>query len=161
MSKIKTDPKTHKGRITILSNKTHVDIEIEDESSSSVLLKIRMSPEDFCSAIGRLAYIPCNYEAHHLDRAGKYMVMKNINFPVKKDSRELAIKKALAVPSVLEDGWVPDTHFSSQNSFYYNSDQETYMARTVLRKYVELKEAKVLKNLDGHKVPSLDRDDEG
>ena len=125
------------GKITIMTNKDGCDIHIDDGDASITMVKIHLTTEQFCQAIGRLAYTTCEkLEVFGLDKIGKKMDNKFLEFPFDKKCKwserdELAYEEALRF---CPEGWYPDKYFGSQNSFFIKDGQE--YARVVIRRWV-------------------------
>jgi hypothetical protein len=128
------------GRITILAGEDGVKIEVHDDDSSITFLKIEMTPEQFCQALSRLSNTHCtSTEVRGLNKVGLVMENKDFVFEVPAD---LAYRReerdAVLLPILWKaclKGWIPDTHFGSQNSFF--TEGKKYYARTTIRRWVE------------------------
>lgn len=126
-----------KGNITIYIDGDGARIEIGDTNASSVIMKIEMSAKDFLAALGRQAYLPIDMKVYNLDRIGKVHEHRNFEFemPEKSDfMRDKETAERIASEKCPE-GWTPDLHFSSQNSFF-KKDGKNY-ARCIIRRYVD------------------------
>lgn len=126
-----------KGNITILGNDDGVYIEIKDKVSSIRIVKIKMSPEDFCqAALGRLANTRCSMEVGELMKVGKKMINKSFDvaLPPEAGIREEEIAKELTI-KYCPEGWEPDLYFNSQGSFF-KKDGINY-ARSTIRTWVD------------------------
>ena len=127
---------TIEGQITIMCAADEVTIDIHDQQASVDFVTVRMSPENFVAALGRLAYVPCELNVGALNRVGLVHECRDWEFPMppdvswkKKKETAMALAKKLC-----PEGWTPDTHFGSQDSFYRVGEQQ--MARTMIRRWV-------------------------
>jgi hypothetical protein len=116
-----------------------IEIEVRDKASSTIFLIMTMTREQFINAaMNRLGCTDVKEaEVYHLDRVGKKMEMGTLTFEIPDwgytgnlpETIKLAYKNC-------PDGWIPDTSFSSQGSFYTGDDGKRY-ARTTIRKWSE------------------------
>jgi len=131
-----------KGNITILVDGAGAKIEVEDDSSGIRFLKIDLSAEQFMACLGRLSMVECDINVYGLDRVGKTLEMGKHEFKIpaelynrrckeydyfNKTAQELA-------QSQLTDGWIADSYFGSQGSFF-QKDREQW-ARVTIRRWV-------------------------
>ena len=119
-----------------------ISIEVRDEESSMRFLKLKISLSDFAECITGLSNCHCIGEVMGLDVIGKTMEMDTMEFEVAKDTAyrnqaAAAYKEAL---KVAPKGWVPDSGFNSQNSFFDQGGKR--MARTTIRRWVSVKKEK-------------------
>jgi len=124
------------GRITILASPEKVDIEIRDHSAAISFVRVRMTPEQWATALSRLAYTTCDVHVRGLERVGLTMENRAFTFPLPegtdyKDQKERAIEE---VEHICPEGWEPDLWFNSQDSFY-KLEGWPY-ARTTIRRWV-------------------------
>ena len=125
------------GSITIRCDRDYpVEITIRDETSRCEFLTATISHQMFVAALGRLASVECDFEVGSLDRIGKTMEHKMLEFEIPestwKDRKEVALARA---HEECPEGWIPDSGFASQGSFF-NLDGKN-MARTTIRRWVE------------------------
>lgn len=130
------------GRITLLADQEGVTIEINDHVAGVPFVKVRMTPEQFCAALSRMAYTICEVDVANLEKVGKVMEHRELSFLMPErtsfrglcshDERiEVAIEEGkLACP----EGWEADSYYSSQGSFF-KLDGFPY-ARTTIRRWV-------------------------
>lgn len=127
------------GNITILVNKEGVRFEIHDADSRIQILKFTMNPEDFCSALSRLARIPCELEVNNnLDRLGKKLEVRQIEFILPNHSKFAISHKEIAstvAKTHCPDGWEVFDNFDSQDSFFVVDDK--LWAKASIRRWVE------------------------
>ena len=131
-----------KGNITILVDGQGARIEVEDESSGIRFLKINLSAEQFMACLGRLSMVKCDLELHGLNQIGKTLEVGKHEFKIPaelynrryeepdyfdKAAQELA-------QSQLTDGWIADSYFGSQGSFFQKDGEQ--WARVTIRRWV-------------------------
>jgi hypothetical protein len=124
-----------KMKISILVSGDATVIEVHDENASCIFAKIEMTPEQFCSALGRLARVDCKGDIYNLKKIGKKMEMKTIEFKMPKNcytrQKEIAIETA---KKHTPKGWTADTNYGSQNSFFTKNNKE--YAQTTIRRWI-------------------------
>ena len=127
-----------------------MEISLVDELSHTQFVEARMSLTEFAEVITGFAHRPCVGEVRGLDRVGKRHEHKSFEFKVcegdeifKSNLKELAVKE---VEKVCPEGWVPDTSFSSQGSFFHKDFNRKgkgvreQWARTTIRRWVEVED---------------------
>ena len=125
------------GRITILVDENGCKIEIKDNDANVTMVRVNLTVEQFCQAMGRLGNTKCEkLEVFGLDKIGKKMENKHFEFPFDRkcewsERGEVAYEEAL---KVCPEGWYPDKYFGSQNSFFIKDGQE--YARVIIRRWV-------------------------
>ncbi len=131
------------GKITMLFSEDGLRIEVRDDTASVVFAKIKITPENTMAALSRLVNVPCEIEVFGLERLGKKMIHKSLEFEVPEDiawdydrQRKLEQLAKKACP----DDWTPTYFFGSQNSIF-DKDGKRF-ARTSIRKWIELEEVK-------------------
>ena len=127
--------KLDNGKITILAEKKGVFIELYDSDSCISFIDIKLTSEQFTTALSRMGHTPCTIEYRGLDLIGKRMYHKDFEFemPVDYDSTyrdEIVVSRA---KKLCPEGWEPDLSFSSRDSFFIK-DGKSY-ARTTIRKW--------------------------
>jgi hypothetical protein len=139
--------KLENGRITILINPEGTIIEIEDATASVVFARLRLSPEQLSTALGRTAMVKCEIEINGLEKVGKTHENKYFTFEIPADLRSpAAISKykekrdslhSMALAALEKEGlteWQPDNYFSSQNSFFQKEGKS--FARCTIRRWI-------------------------
>jgi len=130
--------KLNDGRITILVNREKTVIELRDDDSSTMIARVELTPEQFSSAMSRLALTECSIEVfpEKYDRVGKVMEHKKFEFkmPIEEDGYNKETAKNL-VKLKCPKGWIPELSFSSQGSFFMKD--ERWWARTIIRRWVK------------------------
>ncbi len=128
------------GRISILCHEDEVTIDVYDYVSGSTLVGVKLSSRQFTQALSRMMYTKCkSVEVLNLDRINKKHEHKPFEFelPVVDDRFNYEQREKIAkecVKDLCPDGWVADTYFSSQNSFFSKDGKE--YARTIIRRWV-------------------------
>jgi hypothetical protein len=131
------------GSLTIFAHKEHVEITVTDENSHVDLVKVNMTPANFCAALGRLANVRAKLEvSDRLDIIGKMHEVAEITFPLPKsvdsmrspERDEAAKKAAIEYCKKHRKDWTPDLYFHSQNSYFYD-DKGGLWARTHIRRW--------------------------
>ena len=132
-------------RISLLVNADQISIEVEDAVANTVFLRLELTPEQFARALSRQMCTECAVgEVFRLDRIGKKHEHKRFEFPLSLPPGAHFYgheQKDLAVKDVLEhcpEGWIPDSNFGSQDSFFEKDGAQ--WARCTIRRYVSLDE---------------------
>jgi hypothetical protein len=131
-----------KGNITILVDGNGARIEVEDESSGIQFLKINLSAEQFTACLGQLANVECDMNIRGLDLIGKMRETGKHEFKIPAElynrrykEREYFYKTAQELAqSQLADGWIADSYFGSQGSFFQKDGEQ--WARVTIRRWV-------------------------
>lgn len=132
-----------KAQITITAHyEDEITITVHDVSSSTDFVTLTLNREQFINAaMNRLGNTDVESAVvYKLDRVGKEMEMQKFEFVVGpaeeigfgSQAMDSATLKALAAAT--PKGWIPDKHFSSQDS-YFKKDGVLW-ARTTLRRWV-------------------------
>ena len=87
--------KSVEGRITILVSDSGACIEIRDVDAVNLLCNVNLSAEDFCSALGRLSYIPCSVEIGDLNKIGKKRLTRKLVFEIDRPNKSVKVKEGL------------------------------------------------------------------
>lgn len=128
--------KLKRGAITILVSDERVTIEIEDREASTSFVEIAMTPENFCAALGRVAYTPCDILVNDLDKVGKKHENKIHTFELPADldtfKKDIEAIHALAVLTCPK-GWEPDKYYNSQGTFKHRQGKPTLVNVTIRR----------------------------
>lgn len=128
------------GRVTILVSSEGATIELHDADSGITFVKVKMTSEQFCGAIGRLAYSKC-LEIHIPDlgisEIGKKLETDSFSFELPESwGIEADIKKLLEIARAkIPVGWITNDTFQSQNSFF-TKDGKRY-ARCMIKRWVD------------------------
>lgn len=125
-------------RLSIRVDREGAVIEIEDSVSSTMFVRLKVTPENFAAALGRLHGVPCTGQVFSLERIGKRHECKRWSFPMPKirefcsreDREEIAKKEAARL---CPEGWTPDLYFRSQGSFSHGDNT----ASTYIRRWVD------------------------
>jgi len=115
----------------------YIKIEVCDENSCNTFVTLKLSLKDYAMCISGLSGAKCEGEVRCLDRVGKKHEHKIFEFPLgpedevdfrdKKKAREI-------IQEVCPEGWIPDTSFNSQKSFFSKNNQR--WASTTIRRWV-------------------------
>ena len=128
-------------RISILSSyEDSINIVVEDKDAGVRFLVMSLTREEFVNAaMNRRACVDVSKtEVFALDKIGKKEEYKEFEFEIPtttsldKNQKEIAIE---IVKKMCPEGWVPDTHFGSQNSFFKKNGKP--YARTMIRRWVD------------------------
>lgn len=126
------------GSITLLADRDRgVTIELTDQDAFVRFVEVKMTAQQFVTAMSRMEDVPCLIECRLLDKLGKKMEHKPFEFLMPKYDN-YKDREAIAKEKVIEacpEGWEPDLYFGSQTSFF-TRDERNY-ARTIIRKWVE------------------------
>ena len=126
--------------ITILFREGGLHIEVEDRDASITFLELDLDAAQTCQALSRLGCTPVSAcEVEGLDRVGKKMEHKKLEFEVpkgtrwthRKDSDQKLLK---LMHKHMPEGWVSDAYFQSQDSFFERDGKE--WAQTTIRRWV-------------------------
>lgn len=128
------------GRITILVSSEGAIIELHDRDSGITFARVKMTSEQFCGAIGRLAYSEC-VEMHVPDlgisEIGKKLETDGFSFElpegwgIKADTKKLLEIARAKMPA----GWITNDTFQSQNSFFTKDGKRH--ARCMIKRWVD------------------------
>jgi hypothetical protein len=126
------------GRIDIRPKEDGVQIVITDRIANTVIAEAHLTPEQFCEALSHVSKVKCNVLIGDVNRIGKKHENEMFEFKLPEGttiwSREELDLRALA-QSQLENGWIADGYFGSQNSFF-EKDGEPW-ARCTVRRWVK------------------------
>jgi hypothetical protein len=132
--------KLENGRITVLINTDFTVIQIEDANASVEFCRIRLTPEQLSTALGRTAMTRCEIEVSSLEKVGKKHENKDFTFEVTKElssSDKRDELRSIAVQALKKEGlseWQPDNYFSSQSSFFQQDGK--FYARCIIRRWI-------------------------
>jgi hypothetical protein len=128
--------KLNKAAITILLSKEGMKIELHDQDASITFAEIFLDTVQTCQALSRLGYTGCEIELRGLDRVGKKMEHKKIEFEIPEGYYKRSHKKDLETlaEKACPEGWISSNYFNSQDSFFIK-DGKRY-ARTTIRRWV-------------------------
>ena len=125
-----------KGTISIFVNRESTTIHVRDEASGVSFCEVTLTPEEFSSALSRLADTPCNITVRGVDKIGKKHEHKSFVFEIKERPayHEHDGIRALAQQLLDEegDGYISDGYFKSQDSFF-ERDGKLYAKCSVRR----------------------------
>jgi hypothetical protein len=129
--------KLNDASITILVSENNTTIEIYDECAGVQFCEIELTSKQFCQALGRLAHTHCEIEVRGLEKLGKKMEHKSIEFECGENGRwnkneEQTLNKL--AKAACPEGWEPDYYFGSQGSFFTKDGKN--FARCIIRRWV-------------------------
>lgn len=121
----------------MLINREYTDIEIMDDDSRCIIVKVKLTPEQLSAMLSRQAYIKCeSCETGELERVGKKHEHKSFEFEITYTKAEsdlaLACSEALFQQEMFE--WVSDNYYGSQNSFFKKDGKD--WARVIIRRWI-------------------------
>ena len=126
------------GKITFLVGTEYTTIDIIDDDASTTFVKVKLTPEQLSSALSRLCYTDCEVEVNNLHKVGKKMEHKSfeMKIPVGIQSTNINEVRLIFQNEVdkLNEGWISDGRFASQNSFFKKNDE--YWARETIRRWI-------------------------
>ena len=124
------------GKISILINREHTTIEIEDENANARFLTIKLTPEQLSEALSRTMCVDCEIEVNGLHKVGKTHENKTFEFEISETMASSKFSNSLQeiAQSKLTDGWIAESYFGSQNSFYKKDGVQ--MARCTIRRWL-------------------------
>jgi hypothetical protein len=128
------------GEITLLMSEEGMTIELYDSDAKIAFLRIELDQKQTCKALSRVAYTNCkNVEIYGIKNVGKIREVKELVFDMPESTwsnrKEVAQNK---VHQMCPDGWVPETRFSSQDSFF--AKEGINYARTIIMHWVDKQE---------------------
>ena len=127
--------KLENGQITILCSADGVKIELRDTGANITFCEVKISPENFTSALGRISQCACDVVVKGLDLIGKKHECKSLEFELSDSRWNLSYSDIVELSkTACPDGWEPDSYFGNQNSFF-QKDGKNY-ARCTIRRWV-------------------------
>lgn len=131
------------GRITLLISNEDTYIEIEDENANARFLKIYLTNEELVRILSRQGSVECVLELHEneIKKLGKRHENKDFIFeiPERKWDNKMTDDEYASIAQKLLDkegeGWIAESYFRSQNSFWKNADGKQ-MARCTIRRWL-------------------------
>ena len=120
-------------------------LEITDDKSHCTFLRANITEEQLVLMMGRMACVKIEATVVALDKVGKRCEFKEFVFKVSdKDDFGHEERKEKAIEEGLKqtpDGWIMETYFGSQSSFF-DKGKEVW-ARTRIERYIDETEEKV------------------
>lgn len=114
-----------------------VKLRIRDAKARVEFLELKIDADWFMAALGAQASCPCSLEIRDgsLSKLGKSQETKTFEFKLDNaDSWKDKDAARTQVTAVTPEGWVADTQFNSQGSFYTKGAER--WARTVIRRWI-------------------------
>lgn len=138
MSEIKSPATIRISRVTSNMDDDYISIEIRDGPSRQTAFRGRMSLRDFALLVTGRGDMPAEAEWFGLDRVGKRLEIRHIEFPIPTNAGYGERRKRIAISEAARhtpDGWSADTYFGAQDSFFCKNGED--WARTTIRRWVE------------------------
>jgi len=131
-----------KGRISIFVDEEGARIEITDHNSMTRFVKATLTSGQFMACLGRQGYVECDLSVVGLDKVGKTVENSKFEFKIPAElydrrykERDYFDKTAQELAqSQLTDGWIADSYFGSQGSFFQKDEEQ--WARVTIRRWV-------------------------
>lgn len=121
-------------KISILISEDSTTIELIDSDSGLQFVSIKLSPEQLSMVLSRRAHVPCTMTIRSLDKIGKKLEHKIMEFEIPEDADRNGSMVSSIADSVCPAGWVHDNYFNSQNSFFHKDGHR--FARCTIRRWV-------------------------
>jgi len=134
--------KLNEPRITLLSRAEWLEIEVRDSDSFCTFVRLKLTPEQFTAAMGRLAMIECEWEVYNLDKIGKKWENRHFEFEIPEDLNKYTNpsldKLNLLCSEAMEreclTDWVSDNSYDYQWSFFTRDGKR--FARVTIRRWI-------------------------
>jgi hypothetical protein len=113
-------------------------IRIRDQRAAVVLLSIELDSDQLARALGRQSRVECQARLPGWRHAGKVRENKTMEFPIPGVDHSYEDRSEVAYAAAQEDaaeGWEPDSHFSSKDSFFERDGQQ--WARCTIRRWTD------------------------
>lgn len=124
------------GKISIFVNEDYTTIEVEDDNANMTFAKIRLTPQQLSAALSRRACVDCEITINGIDKVGKKHENKSFEFEIPDDLTRSVYADRLQeiAQSKLSDGWIAESYFGNQNSFFAKDGNQ--YARCTIRRWV-------------------------
>lgn len=124
------------GQISIFINREYTSIEVTDKHSNTRFLDIKLTPQQLNDALSRIGNTECELDVIGLEKIGKKHECKTFEFEIEERlaSSTHSDKLYKITEELLTDGWVADSYFGSQNSFFNKDGKQ--MARCTIRRWI-------------------------
>lgn len=118
------------------SGKSHMQIIVEDESSSIQFLTVKMSLLDFAQAITGLNCVPIKFALRGIDRVGMKLEVKSENICIPHSATNSLIRQYIQAYEV--DGWIGEDSDAKNHHNLVRGDwkPETSAYRVSFHRYV-------------------------
>jgi hypothetical protein len=132
-----------KGNISILINKEHTTIEVEDKNAAIQFLSITLTPAQLNACLSRQGLVDCELEVKGLEKVGmthqnrtfEFMIDEKLSsYEVRTHNVELLRQAGQREIDKLGEGWIVSDLFSSQGSFFEKGTQK--YARCTIRRWI-------------------------
>ena len=132
--------KLKQGKIDILFEHDGLVIRLMDDLAGVTFAEAKLNQEQVCQALSRLSHTHCEIEVRGLQKVGKKMMHKSLEFkmpkgfkPYDRNREETAIKQ---MNKNMPDGWCGSCYFGRRGSFFKKDGEE--WARTHIYKWIEI-----------------------
>ena len=127
------------GRISILVNREHTTIEIEDNNANTRFLNIKLTPEQLSMCLSRQACVPCEIELRGIEKLGKMHENESFVFEIPEELYQYGVENKeerlrVLAQTKLTNGWIAEGYFRSQNSFFAKDGK--HYARCIIRRWI-------------------------
>jgi len=127
-----------KGEITFLINRDNTSISIGCHESGMTIVELNLNPDQLSAILSRQGHVKCDviFNDGNSNKFGKKMENKYFEFEISKEVRsrkETNELHQIALKEV-EEGWIPDMYYGSQNSFFQKDGKD--FARCTIRRWV-------------------------
>jgi len=128
--------KKSKFSVTFLIDNNQTTLKVQCPTSKELILDLDFTNEQLIQLMSRLACVEVDGEvSEHLERVGMKREHKDFTFPLLQKDAYNTDKAREIIKDACPDGWLAQTSFSSQNSFFTTTDGVA-MARTTLYRWV-------------------------
>jgi len=126
------------GKISIRIDQDVTTIEINDPKSGTTFVTVTLTPEQLSKALSRLSKTDCEIDVRNTDRIGLTLETKTFDFIIPDDITTSMTGRlgdiSQTIVDVLNEGWISDRSFGSQNSFFIMNNNR--YARVICRRWV-------------------------
>lgn len=128
------------GRFTLLVSDGKCLIEVQDHQAGVTFLRIELNADQYMRVLSRQASVDCELDLVGLDKIGKKLEVGKFEFkaltPNDYHRRTYEYEKQLQelAQSQLKDGWIAESYFGSQHSFFQKDGEQ--WARVTIRRWV-------------------------
>jgi len=123
--------------ISFLPNSDRTTIEIHDNDASIKFATITLTNDQLASMLSRLSKTPCSVDVVGLEKVGKKMKHKKIEFEVPENISygpdRQGVLESLCAEAMTEQGltgWHSQNYYNSQDSFF-NRGEKRYAQTTI------------------------------
>lgn len=123
------------GGFSMLINREETTIEIRDKNASITFIRVKLTPEQLSAVLSRQMSVECEVDVYALDKIGKVHENKTMEFEIPESlaSSKHANDLQKLAQSELSDGWIAESYFGSQGSFFKKEGKQ--YARVTIRRW--------------------------